>query len=65
MPPAVSVPPSPPSEKRPVKDLIYGVEVIDDYRWLEGDNSNPDQMGKMNEEVSCWTDAQNERAREV
>ncbi len=46
--PAVSVSPSPPSEKRPVKDLIYGVEVIDDYRWLEGDNSNPDQMGKMN-----------------
>jgi len=65
VPPAVSVPPPPPSEKRPVKDLIHGVEVIDDYRWLEGDNSNPDQMGKMNEEVSAWTDAQNERTRAV
>ncbi len=65
VPPAVSVPPSPPTEKRPVKDLIHGVEVIDDYRWLEGDNSNPDQMGKMNDEVSSWTDVQNERTRAV
>lgn len=34
--PAVSVSPSPPSEKWPVKDLIYGVEVIDDYRRAAG-----------------------------
>lgn len=39
---------------RPVVDTYHGVEVVDDYRWLE-DGSDP--------EVRAWSDAQNRVAR--
>ncbi len=55
----------PPTEKRPVKDVIHGTAFIDDYRWLEGDNSNPADMGKVTDEVVKWTDAQNAYTRAV
>jgi prolyl oligopeptidase len=42
--------------KRPVVDTYHGVEVVDDYRWLE-DASDP--------EVRAWSDAQNDRTRAV
>jgi prolyl oligopeptidase len=42
--------------KRPVVDTYHGVEVVDDYRWLE-DASDP--------EVRAWSDAQNARTRAV
>ena len=63
---ALAAPPSPPStEKRPVKETIGGVEVVDNYRWLEGDNSDPKQMGKVNDEVSSWTDQQDAYTRSI
>ncbi|MFG0327480.1 MAG: prolyl oligopeptidase family protein [Phycisphaerales bacterium JB037] len=55
----------PPTEKRPVVETIHGEEFVDPYRWLEGDNSDPAQMGRMNPEVASWTDAQNEYTRSV
>ncbi len=55
----------PQTEKRPVKETIHGVEIIDNYRWLEGDNSDPKQMGKVNDEVGKWTDAQNAYTRSI
>ncbi len=48
-----------------VKEVLHGVEVVDNYRWLEGDNSDPKQMGRVNAEVSAWTDAQNAYTRNV
>jgi prolyl oligopeptidase len=49
----------------PVKEMLHGVEVVDPYRWLEGDNSDPERMGAMNDEVAAWTDAQNAWTRSV
>lgn len=48
-----------------VTDTLHGVSLTDNYRWLEGDNSDPKQMGKANAEVSEWTDAQNAYTRSV
>ncbi len=55
----------PATESRPVKETIHGVEITDNYRWLEGDNSNPDNMGILTDEVAQWTDAQNNYTRSV
>src|SRR6516225_7519496 len=46
----------PPTAKEPVRDTYHGVEVTEDYRWLE-DANNPD--------VQKWTDAQNQYTRSV
>ena len=52
---ASPAPPAPPAtERKPVTDTYHGVEVIDDYRWLE-DWSDP--------AVRQWSDAQNAHAR--
>ena len=45
---------NPPTEKKPVTDEYYGVQVVDDYRWLE-DGSAP--------AVKTWTEAQNRNTR--
>lgn len=52
-----SAPAAPPaSRKQPVVDRYHGVEVVDDYRWLEnGDDP----------EVKAWSDAQNAYARSI
>lgn len=55
----------PPTRIEPVKDTIHGVEIIDPYRWLEGDNSDPAKMGSVNAEVAAWTDAQNAYTRQL
>jgi prolyl oligopeptidase len=55
----------PPTPTRPVTDTVHGVSIVDPYRWLEGDNSDPAQMGKINDEVAAWTDAQNAYTRSV
>ena len=49
----------PATRAEPVKDTLHGVDVVDHYRWLEGDNSDPDDQGKVTPEVAAWTDAQN------
>ena len=49
----------------PVKDAIHGVEIVDNYRWLEGDNANEADQGKVTPEVAAWTDAQNAYTRAV
>jgi len=46
--------PAPPS-KRPVTDEYHGVQVVDDYRWLEN---------WADPKVKQWTDAENRRTRE-
>jgi prolyl oligopeptidase len=48
-----------------VVDNLHGQQVKDDYRWLEGDNSKPDNMGLVTDEVAAWTDAQNAYTRSV
>jgi prolyl oligopeptidase len=49
----------------PVTDTVHGVTVIDNYRWLEGDNSDRSEKGRMTPEVAAWTDAQNAYTRSV
>ncbi len=55
----------PATDKRPVTDVLHGREIVDDYRWLEGDVSDPDRMGLVTAEVAAWTDAQNAYTRAV
>lgn len=55
----------PGTERRDVTDVYHGVEIVDPYQWLEGDNSDPANMGRMNAEVAAWTDAQNQYTRSV
>ncbi len=52
---SISLHSAPPlSEKKPVTDEYHGVQVVDDYRWLE-ETGTP--------AVKAWTDAQNGHAR--
>jgi len=44
----------PATPKRPVVDTYHGVDVVDDYRWLEN---------AEDPEVRAWSDAQNARTR--
>ncbi len=57
---------SPPATRiEPVTEKLHGVELVDAYRWLEGDNSNPERMGQVTPEVGAWTDEQNAYTRSV
>ena len=49
----------PATQTEPVTETLHGVEIVDNYRWLEGDNSNPADQGKVTPDVAAWTDAQN------
>lgn len=62
---AGELPAAPPTKQQPVKDEVFGIEFVDNYRWLEGDNSDPKNMGKETPEVAAWTDAQNAYTRSV
>ena len=55
----------PPTTKRTVVDSLHGRTIVDDYRWLEGDVSDPRAMGRVTPEVAAWTDAQNAYTRAV
>ncbi|MFT3685450.1 MAG: prolyl oligopeptidase family serine peptidase [Phycisphaerales bacterium] len=55
----------PKTEKRPVEETLFGKKLVDNYRWLEGDNSDAKQMGKRTPEVDAWTDAQNGYTRSI
>lgn len=46
---------APPTEKNPVTDEYHGVQVVDDYRWLEESGSPA---------VKAWTEAQNKYSRD-
>ncbi len=62
---AAAPPAFPPTKVEPVKETLHGVDLTDNYRWLEGDNTDPKQMGKSNDEVGAWTDAQNAYTRSI
>ena len=51
-----SFPPPPATEVKPVTDVVHGVEITDNYRWLE-DQQSP--------ETRAWIDAQNAYTDEV
>ena len=51
---AATVPPA--TKTQPVTDTVQGVEIIDEYRWLEA-------LEKDSSEVSDWTTAQNDATR--
>lgn len=55
----------PKTEVRPVEETIFGRKLVDNYRWLEGDNSDPNAMGSRTTEVDAWTEAQNNYTRSV
>jgi prolyl oligopeptidase len=59
------MPSVPATRAEPVTDTLHGVAVADPYRWLEGDNSDPERMGQVTPEVAAWTDAQNGFTRAV
>ena len=44
----------PPTPKVPVTDTLHGVQVVDDYRWLED---------SKDQKVAAWNDAESARAR--
>jgi Protease II len=50
-----AIPPAPAAPKHPVTDEYQGMQVVDDYRWLE-DWDNP--------EVKEWSHAENQRTRD-
>ena len=60
-----SVPPPPVTRVAPVTETLHGISVTDDYRWLEGDNSDPRSPGRMTPEVTAWTDGQRRYTRSV
>ncbi|MBX3143446.1 MAG: S9 family peptidase [Trueperaceae bacterium] len=55
----------PATAEAPVSEVLHGREYTDPYRWLEGDNSDPDRMGQVTAEVTAWTDEQNEYTRQL
>ncbi|MEO8483231.1 MAG: prolyl oligopeptidase family serine peptidase [Acidobacteriota bacterium] len=55
----------PATQANPVTDVLHGVSVTDNYRWLEGDNAKADDQGQVTPVVSAWTDAQNQYTRDV
>lgn len=56
---AASLAGPPPTDVRPVHDTYHGVDMVDNYRWLEGDN------GTSTPEVLSWTEQQNDYTRGV
>jgi prolyl oligopeptidase len=60
---AAAAPPA--TRVEPVTDLLHGVSVVDNYRWLEGGGENAKDQGQITPEVAAWTDAQNAYTRQV
>lgn len=64
--PAADRAPGPPAtERRAVTETIAGEQVLDPFRWLEGDTSEPLTAARPTPEVERWTDAQNAYTRSV
>ncbi len=60
-----SMPKAPQSRVEMFRETVHGVEIVDPYRWLEGDNGDPERMGQVTPEVAAWTDAENAYTREI
>ena len=56
--PPASTAPFPPTKAVPVRDTLHGVEIVDEFRWLE-------PLEKDSSEVAEWTTTQNEHTRRV
>ena len=56
---------APATRQEPVREVLHGRQIVDRYRWLEGDNSNSSLMGQVTPEVAAWTDEQNAYTRAV
>jgi len=50
----------PATDVRPVTETIHGIELVDPYRWLEGDAN-----AELTDEVDAWTTEQNDYTRGV
>lgn len=55
----------PATRMEPVSETLHGQALVDNYRWLEGDNANAADQGKVTPEVAGWTDQQNAYTRSV
>ncbi len=55
----------PVTRTEPEKDTLHGVEIVDPYRWLEGDNADAAAAGRVTTDVASWTDAQNAHTRQI
>jgi prolyl oligopeptidase len=53
-----AAPPLPVTRTEAVKETLHGVEIVDEYRWLEA-------LEKDSAEVRDWTTAQNDRTRAI
>lgn len=62
VPSGVTQPP-PPTRMAPVTEVLHGVTLTDNFRWLEGRTDGTAPMGAMTDEVASWTDAQNAYTR--
>ncbi len=62
VPSGVTEPP-PPTRMEPVTEVLHGVTLTDNFRWLEGRTDGSAPMGTMTDEVASWTDAQNAYTR--
>jgi prolyl oligopeptidase len=56
--PPASTAPFPPTKAVPVRDTLHGVEIVDEFRWLE-------PLEKDSSEVTEWTTTQNDHTRRV
>lgn len=59
LPTAMSAPPAgapPPAPARPVTETLYGVRMVDPYRWMEAPSSN---------ELASWMKAQGDHTRRI
>ena len=62
-PAAIAQPPE--TTRDPVTEELHGDEIVDPYRWLEGNNTDPEQMGTLTDEIVAWTKEQNAYTRSV
>lgn len=56
---------APPTPAKPQTYELHGQKFTDDYMWLEGDNADPANMGKITPEVAAWDQSQDEYTRKV
>src|SRR5258706_8125341 len=55
----------PTTRTEPYQETLHGTQIADPDRWLEGDNSDRSEQGKITPDVAAWTDSQNAYTRSV